>query len=448
MKPQQNAEINSTYRSILRIAIPTILTSLSTSLMYFVDRAILAGYSTEAMYAATVSGNFVSVFSWIFVGVASTAEIFVGQYNGKNQYDKLAVPIWQMIYMALMSAVIFLPMGYFSEYMNFLPDYARKEGIDYQRALFYSAFLPSLIAALSAFFIGQGKTYVVTIVAVICNVLNGVLAYWFVHGLHEGAGGAAKATIISALFQTIILIAMFLSKRNRQDYKTLKNCAFNKKMFYECFKIGAPLSFGHFFSILAWYLIIIIIGHSSKKLGIVYGIGVTIYGLISFFSEGLNKAIATMTSNMIGRKDIESVKKIYKRFILLLIGFIVLLSIPMVFYQNLSFSTLNLMQDNNIVDLHADLSIVLMFSIGIFLFEALEYITWGILLAGGDSKYPIIVSQICLWTILVIPTTILCYNNKLSSISTIYLLMVLCFIISFLLVYRRYKSLKWFKELV
>jgi MATE family multidrug resistance protein len=417
--------------------------------MYFVDRAIVALHSVESMYAVTVSGNFVAIMAWLFVGVASTAEIFVGQYNGQGKYDQISVPIWQMIYMSLIaSVVVFLPLGYCAEYICFLPEYAFDEGVAYQRILLYFGGIPSLFACLSAFYVGRGKTSVITIIVVLGNIINAALDYFFVLVLHNGAAGVAIATIIAEGLQVLVLAIMFISKENKKTYQTLKNRSFDKKMFVDCFRIGTPLSMVNFFSITAWWLIVVIVGFSSKTLGIIYGIGINIYVIISFFAEGVNKAMMAIASNMIGRNDIESIKLTYKRFVILLIVFIALISIPMIFYQEPAFRFLGIFINNVDDVIMKGVSTCLTCTCLVFFFEALEYITWGILIAGGDTKYPTIVSQGCMWGLMVAPTAIMYYFGKLKSVNSMYMFMMLTFIASFYLIYKRYKSMKWFKKLV
>ena len=100
--------IDSSIKSILRVTIPVILSTVSISLMFLIDRFFLAGYSVDAMNAACISGNFVAMLSLFFIGITGAAGVFVGQYNGARQYNMLAVPVWQMIYFSLASAPLFL----------------------------------------------------------------------------------------------------------------------------------------------------------------------------------------------------------------------------------------------------------------------------------------------------------------------------------------------------
>ncbi|MDR2412463.1 MAG: polysaccharide biosynthesis C-terminal domain-containing protein, partial [Holosporales bacterium] len=232
---------------ILRITIPLILTFLSNSLLYSIDRWMLAGYSLDAMNAAVLSGTLVCAFTLVPVGIAGVAEIYVGQYNGAQEYHKLAAPTWQMLYFSGCSILFFLPAAYFSEFLNLLPAYYFQEGVDYQRLLLYFGFLPSVSVSLSAFFIGQGRAKIVTASVLIGFLVNVVLDYLFIYGYKSylpsmGVRGAAIATILAEMAQVGALALVFFNKKNRVFHKTFESRQYDRSLFWECVKIGIPLS--------------------------------------------------------------------------------------------------------------------------------------------------------------------------------------------------------------
>lgn len=439
--------IDGSYSTILRVTIPMILTVLSANLMYFVDRMLLAGYSLDAMYAAIVGGNFVATFTWMPIGIASASEIFVGQYNGSKQYSKLAIPVWQMIYMSLLSSLIFIPLAYFSDTVNLFPDFAKADGLAYQQPLLYFGCLPSLVAAISAFFIGQGKTHIVTAVVTLGNVINALLAYTMIYKFHQGISGAATATIISQILQVIILCAVFLNKNNRKTFSTLKEYKFNKRVFIDCFKIGLPMSIANFLIILAWSLLHSVMGYTSKELGIVWGIGSNLYVLTGFVAEGLCKSIATISSNMIGQQDLRSIKKVFRSFIIIVVVFCALAAIPLIIFPETLLDALNTVNEN-ISGLYDSIKLVFIYGLITITIESLLYVTWGVLLSGGDTRYPLIVQQVAMWGLVIIPIAVMYYNNYLKSVDSAYVLIIISFSIMLLLFYRRYKSLIWYKKIV
>jgi len=92
------------------ISYPLILSILSVNMMLFFDRLILARYNTGAMNAAVLAWLIFSIFQLGTIGIASIAEVFVGQYNGAKKLNKMGEPVWQMIWFSLMTGFIFIPI--------------------------------------------------------------------------------------------------------------------------------------------------------------------------------------------------------------------------------------------------------------------------------------------------------------------------------------------------
>jgi MATE family multidrug resistance protein len=428
---------------------PMILSAMSANVMYVVDRIMLAGYSLDAMNAATASGTLVTLFTFMFIGIASTAEVFVGQYNGCKQYHKLSSPVWQMIYLSILSYLIFFPLAYFSDSINLLPDYYLEYGVPYQKILLYFGFIPGLNAALSAFFIGHGRTAVVTCAVVLCSLVNALLDYVFIYCCKPSLGtqGAALATIIAEGLQMLILLVLFLNKRNRAVYKTFSDRSFDFQLFFGCVKVGIPMSINHFIGFCGWYTIQTVMNHISKDCATVYNIGLNIYVFFIFFGEGLNKAIAAISSNMIGQRDLKSIKKTFKRFVFITLMFCFCFILPLIIFQKDLLSWFNLLNSENL-HLHRSIQIIVILSAVSIAFDSIGCVIWGVLVSGGDTKYPAIVNQLCMWGLFFIPTVVLFWCHKLRSPEILYVLMLIVSALSCWLFFMRYKTMKWYNTLV
>jgi MATE family multidrug resistance protein len=416
-----------------------------------VDRFMLAGYSLNAMNASAISGNFVYIFTYMLIGIASSAEIYVGQHNGARQYDRLATPVWQMIYMSLLSVIFLIPLGYFSDYVHTLPHYCVDDGIAYQRPLLYFGFLPSVISAISAFFIGQGKSKIVTIVVSLGTLLNILLDYLLIYGYGHiipslGCSGAAFATVIAELVQVVILAAAFFSKRNRDIHSTWKNRKFSGEIFSKCIKVGAPISAGHVVAFIAWYIVQVIVSHVSSQQATIYNIGLNIYVFFLFVGEGLNRAIAAITANMIGRKDLKSIRETYKFF--LIISFVIsgVISIPLMIFPDVILNYITSWK-SDIAHLYSELKFMLYLVVVDSTLETIMLVIWGVLMAGGDTRYPAILSQFFYWTLVLLPTFICNKLGKLTGVS-IYEFTMVWLVICLIFFQRRFNSLKWYTKLV
>ena len=444
--------IDSSIKSILRVTIPVILSTVSISLMFLIDRFFLAGYSVDAMNAACISGNFVAMLSLFFIGITGAAGVFVGQYNGARQYNMLAVPVWQMIYFSLASAPLFLLLAYFSPYLNMLPQYFLKDGIVYQRTLMCLGFLGPLRVSVTAFFVGQGKTKIIACSALIGAITNIVLDYLLIYGVPGtipslGCRGAAIATNISEFTQVMIFTSIFFNSHNRKKFKILESRKLNFEIFKGCYRIGFPMSIGHFAVMLAWYILQTIIGHTSQDASTVYNIALNIFMFFFFISGGLGRSAMSICSNMIGRDDILSVRETYKFFVIMSVCLGSLIAVPLICCPHWILSVLNGLSDD-ISALYPQIKIALLFVSIAITIETIFQSIFGVILSGGDAKFGIFVDMACLWILVVAPTAVLYFVNMLYSSQIVFGFMILRSMVSSSILYARYKSMKWYKKLV
>jgi Na+-driven multidrug efflux pump len=240
---------------------------------------------------------------------------------------------------------------------------------------------------------------------------------------------------------------VFFSRENRKIYKTFENRRFNAKLFMDCVKIGVPMSLNNCISMFAWYVVQTAVSHVSKDAATVYNIGNNVYLFFLFVGEGGSKAIATISANMIGRGDLESIEKTRRIFVAISIIFGVITAIPLALCPEWIFKVLSLLPDDT-SHLYADIRAVFYLVALDVVLETLMLSHWGILIAGGDSKYAAIVNQVCLWIFMIFPTILLYYLNKLTSAPILFVLMAAWLIATQLLLYHRYKSMKWYNKLV
>ena len=444
--------VTSSVPGILRVVGPLVLSSMSSSLMFVIDRLILAYYSVDAMNAAAIGGNFAAIFCLLLVCVAGTTEVFVGQYNGAQKHERIANPVWQMIYFVLLTIFVLVPIGMHSDKINLFPECYSNDGIPYQKILVYFCWIPALTAAITGFFVGRGETKIITFIVVIGSLVNAALDVILVFGYKNiiprlGCKGAAIATVTSEFLQTAILACKFLNKKNRMLYKTDSLPMFDKNLFFRGIKIGMPSAIGRSAEMLAWYLVCSMLGHVSKDLATAYTIGVTIYIMFAFICEGITKGTAAISANFIGCQSLSSIRESFNKLVIIAITLCCVVMLPIVVQSDLLFAVLKNLHDD-ISNLYPTLRVIFIIQFLNVAIEAVGSVSWGILLSGGDAKYPNVVALGSLWIFVVLPVSILFFANKLNSAIIVQLLAMLYNISWAVLVFFRYKSLKWYKSII
>lgn len=435
-------------KQILFLSIPLMLSCLSGSLMYFVDRLILANYSELAMNAATNAGMFAALFNYGGVAIAGMAEVFVGQFNGAKQIRKTPVAVWQMIYFSLALSLIFVPMGLFSGEL-FVAKPLEAEGVPYFRWVMGFGFLYPLTAALSAFFIGLGRPIPVTIATIVSNVANALLDFIFIFGVEGwlspmGAQGAAIATVISLFLQAAFLFAIYLNRHNRQIYGT-HDFRVDFKIIKECLRIGYPNAFGHIIEIGAWAVLSPIVIVKGLAYASVVSIGQSIFILFLFMMEGMQKAITAIASNLIGEKKQEVISLLLKNAIYLHLGIIALLALPMLVYPepliNL-FIGEHMSSDPDLIMKYAKKALF-----WVWVFTAVDGMTWaisGVFTSAGDTLFIMLSNAFSSWGFAIIPLYFVIQIYDVSPTFS-WQLIALYGVMNLIFFGYRYRSKKWLK---
>jgi multidrug resistance protein, MATE family len=431
---------------LLSIAVPLILTALSGSLFVFVDRIMLSYYSFDVVNAVSGVGVVFATLCYPGCAIAAITEVFVGQYNGAGQYTKIAEPVWQMIFFALASIVVYVPLGLLGESLFLSPVFI-EEGLGYYQILVMGAPMFLLQSAVAGFFVGIGRPKLVTVAALVSNLMNIVLNYCLIFGVWIipplGAVGSATASMIAEGIQLCILFGVFFNKHNHLKYMTRKATA-NLKLLWEQLKIGVPGAVGHAFEIGAWAFL----SNFRAGLGDVYVTVMTVSGtsylLFSFYTDGLQKAVTAITSNMIGSRDYRHIENAKRSASILHAAFLALIFIPLVAWSEISIRPLIDIETLTPETLFA-IKMALLGNFIFMIFDGYYWIYCGMLTAGGDTKTVMVVNSVSVWLFCVLPAVIwLTYFPSESYSVSLYSFPVYGAIVTGIL-YLRVRSNKWIK---
>lgn len=432
-------------RELWSLSFPLMLSSLSAMTMIFADRLLLAHYSIQAHNAAVVATTFgwALIFGWVVL--ANIAEVFVAQYNGAGMPERLGEPVWQMIWLSIGSCLFFIPIAYFGSHW-FYPGDALYERQYFSWMLLFGPFYP-LHAALCGFFIGQGKTRLITCLVVIANIVNIALDQLLIFGVDGlmpslGVEGAAIATSLATLFQTAVLAVIFFNRSNRECHGTGR-WRFNLKIFGECVRIGLPNAIFFVSEILAFALYYAMMQGLGEQYITVVGICQNMWILFSFIAEGINKATATIVGNMIGAKRQQLVNGVIMSGVKLNALFFAFLALCL--YTCSEFILEQFLPNAHpafVQDVKVSLEICLLFMSGYMFFEGLRFQFAGVLTAAGDTWFLFAAGSLMAWILLVAPVYLLVVQPK-AAVERAFLLCVAYSAVSSLCYLWRIYQGKW-----
>jgi len=429
------------------ISYPMILAFMSGNFMMFVDRLFLANYSIPALNAATTAGMMATVFLYGAATITAISEVFAGQFNGAKEYSNVAAPTWQMLWFSLGVFVVYILVALFGgPYL--LPQYHyHDQGLPYfQWMLFLGVTIPA-IAALTGFFVGIGKTRSVMVITILGNIVNVVLDPLFIFVFDMGAKGAAIATGISGCIQVGIFLWIMLKDEYRKMYGTAK-WQFELPLFLRCLKVGVPSATGHMIEWTAWAISIRMMAMAGELYLTVASIGQSLYMLIAFGFDGIQKAITTLSANRMGAKKWGGVKKVWTSgiILMLILGLpfgIVMLGYPMPIIQEF------LSSETSPEDMAILLPLLRITAAGVFLYYLVDGFTWicvGVLTAAEDTFFVMWVNGITAWLCGLAPVL---YGMVYLKLSPAWYFMIISFYgaCNAVIFYRRLRKKVW-KEVV
>ncbi|MDN3505323.1 MAG: MATE family efflux transporter [Rhabdochlamydiaceae bacterium] len=442
-------------KQLWRVTSPLMVSFLSTFAMLFVDRLFLSLYSKDALNAAAISGTLAWSFIVAWMTLAALVEIFVAQYNGANRKMEIARPVWQMIWLAALSVIFFTILGLFFPNLIYSSPHEDLHR-DYFSWLMPCGPLSVIISGISAFYIGQGHGKVVKWLSILGNLINIGLDPILIFGVDGilpamGIKGAAIATVAGYAIQAIVIIFLFLSKRNRKEFGT-NNYKFDFKLFKKCCTVGFPTALFGGLEVFASALFYTMMEKVSPEHIFVCSVCQSIEMLFLFYGYGLEKGIAAIAGNLIGAKMQDQIKKLVKSGFILILYFAIALAIITIIYpdplidlflkQESSQSTSLPFDTHQIAHYKTLIRTCLIFVTLYLVIENIRWIYSGILTAAGDTLYIMISGTISVWLFLLVPCYFFIVIGK-HSIIFAFVNWTIYSIIATLLNFIRFRSGAW-----
>lgn len=419
-------------RELLKISFPLMISCLSVVAMIFVDRTLLARYSTEALNASVnaMTLGWGLIFGWM--SLAAIAEVYVAQFNGAKEKEKIGSAVWQMIWLSLFSFLFFVPLGIWGSEWIYGYQSHQLENDYFKWMMLFAPSLP-LYAALCGFFIGQGKTNLVTFIAIIANLINAGLDVIMIFGLPGwlepmGVKGAAIATTGSSVFQTLILAGVFLNQRNRSECGT-NQYKLRLDFLWQMIKIGLPGAVFVCIELMGWAAYYSMMTQMSDRHITIAGISQSVIILLFFFADGVGKAVSTIAGNMIGAKEHHLIAKVlWSGFKLHFFFFIAMLGLFCLFASQVTHHFLPYADAETIASMNESIEFCLLAMSLYMLFEGIRLLFSGLLTAAGDTMFLLIGGSLSVWVLLVLPV----YLIVVLGDSTIEVASVICVFYSLL----------------
>jgi MATE family multidrug resistance protein len=299
------------WKQVLLIAWPLIIANSFWNLQLTIDRIFLGMYSTEALGAAMAVMGVFWVPMALLQGTASYVTTFVAQYYGANEQHKIGAAVWQAFYVALIGGLAFLGLNFFSPWLfgmiNHAPTIQVLE-VEYFNSIAYSALPTAVVAAISGFFTGLGRTRTVIGINFVGLVLNVVLDYVMIFGHYGfpkmGIAGAGYATALATWGSALYGLMLIFRKDGETLYKIRSDWKLRLDLLKQFLRFGLPSGLQWALEGLAFTVFLIVMGRLKEGEAALASssIAVTVMMLSVLPSMGIAQSVMTLVGQKLGEK--------------------------------------------------------------------------------------------------------------------------------------------------
>ncbi len=406
-------------REVLVIALPLVVTTVSWTVMTFADRMFLNWSSSVSM-----SASFSASIVWFAIlclplGICSYVNTFVSQYHGDHQPERIGPAVWQGVWVALAAIPLMLLAVPIAPMIFALAEHsgeAMRQEIRYFQILCAGGPPLLIAAALSAFYSGRGKTWVLMIVDTGVVAVNLVLDYLWIFGYggfpEMGIVGAGWATVIALWLKALIYVVLVLQQKHRQEFQTWSGLRIDRPLLRRLFHFGFPCGAQMVLDVMGWNVFVLLVG----RLGHIEATATTLAFSISSVAYMPIWGFGMTTSILVGQKLGEDRDDLAARatwtLLWISLAYMAVISVLYVVTPGLFLSGFfvgSTDTDKQQADAYAMAANLLCFIAAYNLFDAVLMIFVNALKGAGDTRYILRVSIVmsaalagCSWLAVVV----------------------------------------------
>lgn len=392
------------YKLLITISIPIVIQNLISSSLNLVDN-VMIGQLGETYIAATGLANQIYfIMTLILFGGNSGISIYIAQYWGKKETDKIKSVLSIGLIFALFVSTIFFIIGFVFPTQTLAlmsKDTAVVSlGASYMRIVSLSYIITAISFAFGFSSRSVGHPKLPMTAAVVSLMINTVLNYILIFGKFGfpvmGIEGAAIATLIARVVEFIIIIGGI--------YKTIPVLAVSFKNFFtissdlvkKVGKTAFPVILNEGFWSLGMTAYALVYARIGTEAVAAVMITNTVNNLFMVVGFGLGNASSVMLGNTLGAGEIDKAIDYNKKFLALsIIGGVIVGGLIMAIGP---FLVRNLYQ---LTPESYDITLKTLFILALFMsFKFYNtIIVIGTLRSGGDTVYSMAMEITSVWLI-------------------------------------------------
>ncbi len=439
------------YRRVLQVGLPLMMSMTFATVTQFTDRIFLGQYSLDAL-AASMSASITNfVFMSFFLGLVGYVNVFIAQYIGRQEPERVGAILWQGVWISLFAGVLMVGMIFPGYWIFFLAGHepaVQAMEREYFAVLCLGSVFPILAMGLGCFYSGQGLTKPIMLVNLLGAAVNIPLDYALINGVwgapELGIRGAGYATVCAWFFSCLLFTVIIFRKKNETLFKVRSAFALQIKLCKRLLVLGGPCGGQMMLDVVGFTFFVLVVGRIGTSELAASNMVLSLNHLTFLPMIGLSIAVETLVGQAIGsgRPEQGYTATINALHLCLAFGFLVCL-IFVLFPEPI---TLLFKPQYYTLAEYASIAetgkILLWFVAGYTFFNGFAIIYTGALKGAGDTRFVMILSASLSVFALMLPSWVMVVFLK-TGIYAAWATMALFVFLYAILSYYRFRAGRW-----
>jgi len=391
------------YKTLLMLAIPMLLQNVLSISVGFADNIMVGQLGERAVAGVMVANQVQNILNALTFGISASLVILAAQYWGKRDIDSVkavaSIGIKVALIIGLVISIIVLTSPH--AVLRLFTDDALviEEGVRYIRILVFSY----LFFCLTQTLMGTMRCVEVVRIGVVVSfstlIISVVLNYALIFGNFGfpalGIEGAAIATLTARIVEAIIMVVYVRFIDTQLKIRFVELLKTNRQLLSDFFRYGLPVMVGD----ISWAAVgsaqVAILGRLGEAAMAANSITMMLFQIITVAIWGASGASAVIIGKTVGSGDYDLVKQ-YARTMQVLFATLGLMTGLGIFAMRDVFISLYNFSEYTQILARQFMTIM---SIAVIFTAYHAPCFTGIIRAGGDTKFVLIVDAICGWLI-------------------------------------------------
>jgi putative MATE family efflux protein len=309
------------YRNLFALSLPIMLQNFINSLVNIVDTVMIGRLGTVEIAAVGLGNQVFFLFTMVLFGICSGGSIFTAQFWGKKDIQGIRKNTGICLFLNTAVSLVFTLMA-LTIPEEIIGLYSRDPAVIKTGALYLRTLAPSYIPfGISFVFIitlrSIERVRLAMVSTLIALSINMSLNWVFIFGAGPvpamGVKGAAIATVIARIVETIILVTVSYRRRYQMAGTIKEYASFNRAFAGRFLFITGPVIFNEFIWALGITIQNIIFARTGTDAIAAFNITNTFSQLTWVVFIGLGNGVAVLIGKKIGEGAEDSARDYAKR---------------------------------------------------------------------------------------------------------------------------------------